>query len=71
MIWALQVLRRREVKTKTKIRLLTMSRAEKEKRLDALNQKLGITQSNERTEYGVEDLEEREWLKKRLGYAKH
>jgi hypothetical protein len=59
------------VKTKTKILLLVMSKAEKEKRLDALNQKLGITHRNELTEYGQEEMEERDWLKKRLGYAKH
>lgn len=59
------------MKTKTRIRLLTMSKAEKEKRLDALNQKLGITHPNELTEYSQEEMEEREWLKKKLGYAKH
>jgi hypothetical protein len=58
------------VKTKTKIRLLAMSKAEKEKRLDALNQKLGITHANEPVEYGQEETEERDWLKKKLGYAK-
>ena len=59
------------MKIKTKIRLLAMSKAEKEKRLDALNQKLGITYPNELTEYGQEEMEERDWLKKKLGYAKH
>lgn len=59
------------MKTKTKIHLLAMSKAEKEKRLDALNQKLGITNPNELTEYGQEEMEERDWLKKKLGYAKH
>jgi hypothetical protein len=59
------------VKTQTKIRLLVMSKAEKEKRLDALNQKLGITHPNELTEYDREEMEERDWLKKKLGYAKH
>ena len=48
------------MKTKTKIRLLTMSKAEKEKRLDQLNQKLGITHPNELTEYGQEEMEERD-----------
>jgi hypothetical protein len=48
----------------------SMSKAEKEKRLDALNQKLGITHPNELTEYGQEEMEERDWLKKKLGYAK-
>jgi hypothetical protein len=65
MIW------RREVKTKTKIRLLAMSKTDKEKRLDALNQKLGITHPNQLTEYGQEEVEERNWLNKKLGYAKH
>lgn len=58
------------MKTQTKIRLLVMSKAEKEKRLDGLNQKLGITHANELTEYGQEEMEERDWLKKKLGYAK-
>jgi hypothetical protein len=58
------------VKIRTKIRLLVMSKAEKEKRLDALNEKLGITHLNELTEYGQEEMEERDWLKKKLGYAK-
>ena len=59
------------MKTKTKIFLLAMSKAEKEERFDALNQKLGITHLNELTEYGQEEMEERDWLKKKLGYAKH
>ena len=59
------------MKIQTKIRLLAMSKTEKEKRLDALNQKLGITHLNELTEYGQEEMEERDWLKKKLGYAKH
>lgn len=58
------------MKIRTKIRLLVMSKAEKEKRLDALNEKLGITHLNELTEYGQEEMEERDWLKKKLGYAK-
>ena len=45
-----------------------MSKAEKEKRLDALNQKLGITHPNKLTEYDQEEMEEREWLKKKLRY---
>jgi hypothetical protein len=58
------------VKTQTKIRLLFMSKAEREKRLDALNEKLGITHLEVPTEYGQEEMEERDWLKKKLGYAK-
>jgi hypothetical protein len=48
-----------------------MSKAEKEKRLDALNRRLGITHPNELTEYSQEEMEERDWLKRKLGYAKH
>ena len=56
------------MKTKTKIRLLIMSKAEMEKRLDELNRKLGITDPDVLTEYDPEETEEREWLKKKLGY---
>ena len=59
------------MKTQTKIRLLVMSKVEKEKRLDALNRKLGITHPNEFTDYSQEEMEERDWLKRKLGYAKH
>jgi hypothetical protein len=48
-----------------------MSKAGKEKRLDELNQKLGINQPNKLTEYDQEEIEEREWLRKKLGYGKH
>jgi hypothetical protein len=58
------------MKLKTAIRLRAMSKAGKEKRLDELNQKLGITQSNKLSEYDQEEMEEREWLKKKLGYGK-
>lgn len=53
------------------MRLRAMSKAGKEKRLDELNQKLGITQPNNLIEYDKEEIEEREWLKKKLGYGKH
>ena len=56
------------MKTKTKIRLLAMSKAEREKRLDVLNQKLGIIQPQKLIEPDPEEIEEREWLKKKLGY---
>jgi hypothetical protein len=59
------------MKTKTKIHLLAMSKAEKEKRLDALNQKLRTTDRNDFTKEGQEETEERNWLKNKLGYAKH
>jgi hypothetical protein len=56
------------MKTKTKIRLLAMSKAEREKRLDELNKKLGITQSQKLIDSDLEEIEEREWLNKKLGY---
>ncbi len=59
------------MKLKTTIRLRAMSKDGKEKRLDELNQKLGVTQPNKLTEYDNEEIEEREWLKKKLGYGKH
>jgi len=52
------------MKTRTKIRLLAMNKADQEKRLDALNN------PTELTEYGHEEVEEREWLEKKLGCAK-
>jgi hypothetical protein len=57
-----------EVKTKTREQLLIMSKAEREKRLDELNRKLGITDPDLLTEFDPEEMEEREWLKKKLGY---
>lgn len=48
-----------------------MSKAEKEKRLDGLNQKLEITHLDKLTGYYQEEMEERDWLRKKLGYAKH
>jgi hypothetical protein len=59
------------MKATTRIRLLAMSKADKEKRLDALNQKLELTHPNKRTEYDQEEMEERDWLKQKLGYTKH
>ncbi len=56
------------VKTKTKIRLLTTSRAAREKRLYDLNQKLEVIYSNMLSGYDEEEMEERAWLKKKLGY---
>jgi len=55
----------------TAMRLRAMSNTEKEKRLDELNQKLGITHPDKLTEYYQEEMEERDWLRKKLGYAKH
>jgi hypothetical protein len=71
MIWTMLESRRRDVKATTKIRLLVMSKAEKEKRLDTLNQKLGTVHPNTLTENDREEMEEREWLKNKLGYTKH
>ena len=59
------------MKTKTKIHLLAMSKAEREKRLDELNRKLAITQLRKLIESDLEEIEEREWLKKKLGYKQH
>ena len=48
-----------------------MNPAEGEKRLDELNRKLGITETNKFINSYLEDFEEREWLKKKLGYQQH
>ena len=50
------------MKTKTRIRLLIMNKVERERRLDELNRKLGID---------PEEIKEREWLKRKLGYKQH
>ena len=71
MIWTMQVLLEAGSEDSNKDTPASMSKAEKEKRLDALHQKLGITHPNELTEYGQEEMEERDWLKKKLGYSKH
>jgi hypothetical protein len=52
----------------TKKRLHAMSDNEREKRLDEINQKLGITQPVRGIEAFLEEFAEREWLKKKLGY---
>ncbi len=59
------------MKTGTKIRLLVMNKTKKEKRLDELNQKLGVSQPNKFPEYDKDEMEERAWLKKKLGYGRH
>jgi hypothetical protein len=59
------------MKSETKRRLRAMSNAEREKRLDALNRKLGITQPQKLIESDVDEIEEREWLKKKLGYKQY
>jgi hypothetical protein len=55
----------------TAMRLRVMSNSEKEKRLDELNQKHGMTEPNKLIENDKEEMEEREWLKKKLGYGQH
>jgi hypothetical protein len=55
----------------TKKRLRAMSNIEREKRLDDLNRKLGITQPIQSINSDLEQFEEREWLKKKLGYNQH
>jgi hypothetical protein len=59
------------MKSETKRRLRAMSDTEREKRLDELNRKLGITQPKKLVEPDPEEIEEREWLKKKLGYEHH
>jgi hypothetical protein len=59
------------VKINRKIRLLAMSKGEREKRLDELNQKLRMTKPQKLVESDLEEIEEREWLKKKLGYKQH
>lgn len=48
-----------------------MSNTEREKRLDELNRKLGIAQPKKLVEPDLEEIEEREWLQKKLGYEQH
>ena len=59
------------MKPETKKRLQAMSNIEREKRLDDLNRKLGLTERNRATNSNLDEFEEREWLKKRLGYPQH
>lgn len=60
-----------DMKSETKKRLRAMDNTEKERRLDELNQKLGITKLIKFSESYLEEIEEREWLKKNLGYKQH
>jgi hypothetical protein len=53
------------VKFKAKMRLLTMSRTDKEKRLDELNRKLTKAPPQQILQ---NDVEERDWLRRKLGY---
>jgi len=54
----------------TAMRLRVMNNAAKEKRLDALNRKIANTHPNKLTEQSKEEMEERDWLKKKLGYGR-
>ena len=58
---------RRIMKFRTWLRLRVMSKAEKEKRLDELNRKLRQPSASIGTH--LEEIEEREWIKKKLGYG--
>jgi hypothetical protein len=59
------------MQSETKKRLRAMSHTERERRLDELNRKLEVTQPIKSTESHVDETEEREWLKKKLGYTRH
>jgi hypothetical protein len=56
------------MQSETKKRLRAMSNIEREKRLDELNRKLDVTKLIKSIESRLEETEEREWLKKKLGY---
>lgn len=57
------------MKPETKKLLRAMSSTEREKRLDDLNRKLATTELIKSIESHLEETEEREWLKKKLGYT--
>ena len=57
------------MQSETKKRLRAMSDIEREKRLDELNRKLEVTQPIRSVESPLEEVEEREWLKKKLCYT--
>jgi hypothetical protein len=59
------------MKSETKKRLRAMSITEREKRLDELNRKHAVTQLVKSVESFLEETEEREWLKEKLGYKRH
>jgi len=64
--------RRSNMKSETKKRLRAMSTIEKEKRLDQINRKLEAAQLKPQPMESLrEEIEEREWLKKKLGYNPH
>jgi len=57
------------MQSETKKRLRAMSNIEREKRLDELNRKFEVTQPINPMESHLEEVEEREWLKNKLGYT--
>jgi hypothetical protein len=57
------------MQSETKKRLQAMSNIEREKRLDELNRKFEVTQLIKSMESHPEEVKEREWLKKKLGYT--
>ena len=57
------------MKSETKKRLRAMNNIQKEKRLDELNRKLEVAQPSKFVNSNREEFEEREWLKKKLGYT--
>jgi hypothetical protein len=59
------------MKSETKKRLRDMNTTERGKRLDELNRKREITRPLKSVESDLEETEEREWLKKKLGYPQH
>jgi hypothetical protein len=59
------------MKSETKKRLRAMSNIEREKRLDELNRRLEVTQRIKSIESRLDETEEREWLRKKLGYGTH
>ena len=57
------------MKSETKKRLRAMNNIQREKRLDELNRKLEVAQPSKFVNSNREEFEEREWLKKKLGYT--
>jgi hypothetical protein len=57
------------MKSETKKRLRAMNNIQREKRLDELNRKLEVAQPSKLVNSNREEFEEREWLKKKLGYT--
>lgn len=58
------------MKIETRKRLQASSTTEQEKRLDEINWRLEITQLVRSAESFLDETEEREWLKRKLGYRR-